>query len=222
MLFCEAILKSRCLTHAPADERPARRLPRRRPKTESRQSSHGYKSTRYWSSSHSRRLGPANRKYLWRLQPDVRRAGHIASGMEWLSEGVDRYGVEHPPLARVAAALGLYIIGLRSHRELGMWEDGAVSYRSVRLLMKSPWIASRSSNRWLTARLRCQPSAVTCSVVFSAIVWRPPNQLPKLISQRSHHYERCEQKLEGNVFPYRPPRRKPSLRSLSVYWEDCC
>ena len=49
---------------------------------------------------------------------------HIASGMLWLSEGRDRYGVEHPPLARVAAAAGLYLSGQRSHPNLGMWEEG--------------------------------------------------------------------------------------------------
>jgi hypothetical protein len=49
---------------------------------------------------------------------------HIACGMEWLSEGVYRYEPQHPPLARVAAALGPYLAGLRSHRLPGMWDEG--------------------------------------------------------------------------------------------------
>ncbi|MBZ5621557.1 MAG: glycosyltransferase family 39 protein [Acidobacteriia bacterium] len=39
---------------------------------------------------------------------------HIACGMEWLSQGSYRYETQHPPLARVAAALGPYLAGIRS------------------------------------------------------------------------------------------------------------
>jgi len=39
---------------------------------------------------------------------------HIAAGMEWLDRGVYRYEPQHPPLARVAAALGPYLLGIRS------------------------------------------------------------------------------------------------------------
>jgi hypothetical protein len=38
---------------------------------------------------------------------------HIATGMEWLQFGRYTYEPQHPPLARVAAALGLYLKGLR-------------------------------------------------------------------------------------------------------------
>jgi 4-amino-4-deoxy-L-arabinose transferase-like glycosyltransferase len=39
---------------------------------------------------------------------------HIASGMEWLDKHVYRYEPQHPPLARVAAAVGPYLLGIRS------------------------------------------------------------------------------------------------------------
>lgn len=40
--------------------------------------------------------------------------GHIASGMEWLDKGAYQWDPQHPPLARVAAALPLYLAGVRS------------------------------------------------------------------------------------------------------------
>jgi hypothetical protein len=39
---------------------------------------------------------------------------HLACGMEWLDKGVYRWEPQHPPLARVAAALGPYLSGIRS------------------------------------------------------------------------------------------------------------
>ncbi len=39
---------------------------------------------------------------------------HIACGMEWLDKGVYQWEPQHPPLARVAAALGPYLAGIRS------------------------------------------------------------------------------------------------------------
>ena len=39
---------------------------------------------------------------------------HIASGMQWLDQGVYRWDPKHPPLARVAMALGPYLLGIRS------------------------------------------------------------------------------------------------------------
>ena len=39
---------------------------------------------------------------------------HIACGMEWLDKGVYRWEPQHPPLARVASALGPYLLGVRS------------------------------------------------------------------------------------------------------------
>jgi hypothetical protein len=39
---------------------------------------------------------------------------HIACGMEWLDKGVYRWEPQHPPLARVAVAMGPYLFGVRS------------------------------------------------------------------------------------------------------------
>src|ERR1700728_1658422 len=39
---------------------------------------------------------------------------HLACGMEWLDRGVSRWGPQHPPLARVAAAMVPYLMGVRS------------------------------------------------------------------------------------------------------------
>ena len=40
---------------------------------------------------------------------------HIACGMEWLDKGVYQYESAHPPLGRIAAAMGPYLLGERSH-----------------------------------------------------------------------------------------------------------
>lgn len=55
---------------------------------------------------------------------------HIACGMEWLDKGVYRWEPQHPPLARVAAALGPYLSGIRSQNTprdifLAMSKEGA-------------------------------------------------------------------------------------------------
>jgi hypothetical protein len=55
---------------------------------------------------------------------------HLAAGLEWLSKGVYRYEAQHPPLARVAAALGPYLDGLRTDDNPDMWREGlAILYR---------------------------------------------------------------------------------------------
>ncbi len=49
---------------------------------------------------------------------------HIAAGMELLDRGVFAYEVQHPPLARVASALGPYLLGRRAHGIPGMRQEG--------------------------------------------------------------------------------------------------
>jgi len=39
---------------------------------------------------------------------------HLACGMEWLDKGVYEWEHQHPPLARIAVALGPYLTGIRS------------------------------------------------------------------------------------------------------------
>ena len=49
---------------------------------------------------------------------------HIASGMEWLDKGTYSYELQHPPLARVAMAVGPYLKGLRSHSLATATDEG--------------------------------------------------------------------------------------------------
>jgi hypothetical protein len=49
---------------------------------------------------------------------------HIACGMEWIDRGVYRYEPQHPPLTRVAAAIGPYLLGARSHGNTDINEEG--------------------------------------------------------------------------------------------------
>ncbi|HEY9479707.1 MAG TPA: glycosyltransferase family 39 protein, partial [Gemmatimonadaceae bacterium] len=49
---------------------------------------------------------------------------HLAAGIEWLREGSYHYDPQHPPLARVASALGPMLDGARSHHRRTMWEEG--------------------------------------------------------------------------------------------------
>src|SRR5947209_6721391 len=39
---------------------------------------------------------------------------HIGAGMEWLDKGSYTWERQHPPLARIASALGPYLMGARS------------------------------------------------------------------------------------------------------------
>ena len=49
---------------------------------------------------------------------------HLITGMEWLQRGTYTFEPLHPPLARVAIALGPYVSGLRLSDQHGMWEEG--------------------------------------------------------------------------------------------------
>jgi len=49
---------------------------------------------------------------------------HIATGMEWLQFGTYTFEPLHPPLARVAVALGPYLTGLRLQDHRNLWVEG--------------------------------------------------------------------------------------------------
>jgi len=49
---------------------------------------------------------------------------HVATGMEWLQNGTYTLEPMHPPLARVAVALGPFLSGIRWDPRLGMWQGG--------------------------------------------------------------------------------------------------
>ena len=51
---------------------------------------------------------------------------HVATGMEWLSQGKYTYEHLHPPLARVMDGLGLFVNGIRSIGEAKMSAEGNV------------------------------------------------------------------------------------------------
>jgi hypothetical protein len=50
--------------------------------------------------------------------------GHIAVGMQWLDEGVYTYESQHPPLARVAAAFGPFLVGRRTANQPNRDKEG--------------------------------------------------------------------------------------------------
>jgi Dolichyl-phosphate-mannose-protein mannosyltransferase len=49
---------------------------------------------------------------------------NIACGMEWLDKGTYNLGPFHPPLARIAMAVGPYLYGLRSQGVPDRWKEG--------------------------------------------------------------------------------------------------
>lgn len=49
---------------------------------------------------------------------------HVATGMEWLERGTYTFETLHPPLARVAVALGLYLSGVRLTGKRGTYAEG--------------------------------------------------------------------------------------------------
>jgi hypothetical protein len=51
-------------------------------------------------------------------------APNIACGMQWLDLGLYDYGPFHPPLARIAMALGPYLYGARAQKLPDRWKEG--------------------------------------------------------------------------------------------------
>lgn len=49
---------------------------------------------------------------------------HVATGMEWLAHGRYTYEEQHPPLSRIAAAAGPYLLGVRPLNHEAMWNEG--------------------------------------------------------------------------------------------------
>lgn len=50
---------------------------------------------------------------------------HIAAGLQWLSTGEYTYDLPHPPLGRLAIAIGPYLRGERSHGAAAVFDEGA-------------------------------------------------------------------------------------------------
>jgi hypothetical protein len=51
---------------------------------------------------------------------------HLAAGTEWIENGTYTYEDQHPPLARVAGALGLHLAGGRWTRNPSMYAEGYI------------------------------------------------------------------------------------------------
>jgi len=56
---------------------------------------------------------------------------HIAAGMELLDRGTFTYEPKHPPLARVAVALGPFLSGIRSQGDPNIWGEGRAIIHAV-------------------------------------------------------------------------------------------
>ena len=50
--------------------------------------------------------------------------GHIAVGMQWLDQGEYTYEFQHPPLARIAAAFGPFLVGRRTANQPNRDKEG--------------------------------------------------------------------------------------------------
>jgi hypothetical protein len=87
---------------------------------------------------------------------------HIACGIEWIQKGTYTFETQHPPLARVAAAIGPYLIGART--------VGEVHHDTLGVPIEGSRILSRNHEYDLTlalARLGILPFFwIACLVVF--------------------------------------------------------
>jgi hypothetical protein len=103
-------------------------------------------------------------------------AAHIACGMEWLTEHTYRREPLHPPLARVAVALGPFISGLRDQPQLPMTAAGNAvieangRYRSNLMLARLGvipffWLAGVVMWRFVSRRFGYWEAAVSIVVL---------------------------------------------------------
>ncbi len=106
---------------------------------------------------------------------------HVACGMEWLDRKTYTYEDQHPPLARVMAALGPYLAGARSLRLRGIYQEGAMilyvggNYDGKLALARLGilpffWIASLVVYGW--ARRACGPLVAVVAVFLFTML--PP------------------------------------------------
>jgi hypothetical protein len=82
---------------------------------------------------------------------------NIACGMQYLDLGRYDYGAFHPPLARLAMAVGPYLYGARSQKQPDRWHEGNAVL----------WSAARYGRTLTLARLGILPFFVlACSIVW--------------------------------------------------------
>lgn len=90
---------------------------------------------------------------------------HIGCGMQWLSEGRYDYEPQHPPLARVAAAMGPYLLGVRSQGTPKMNTDH--DFSMVVDGLKILYYGNHYEKTLTAARLGILPFFwVACAVVY--------------------------------------------------------
>src|ERR1700741_2947952 len=86
---------------------------------------------------------------------------NIACGMQYLDLGRYDYGAFHPPLARLAIALGPYLYGARSQKLPDRWHEGNAVLTSARRYGKAltlarlgilPFFVLASTCVWLWGR----------------------------------------------------------------------
>jgi hypothetical protein len=82
---------------------------------------------------------------------------HVAAGMEWLDRGTFVRGPEHPPLSRIAVALGPYLEGIRSQGKEDFWEEGNA-------------ILHANDNYWLNLSL-ARAGILPFFVLAALVVW---------------------------------------------------
>ncbi|MDB4873729.1 MAG: hypothetical protein JWM41_175 [Gemmatimonadetes bacterium] len=82
---------------------------------------------------------------------------HIAAGLQWLTTGRYDYDLQHPPLGRVAAAIGPYLRGARSSGAPGVFEEGA------RVLGSGP--------RYVDTLASARHGEIVFFLILAAVVW---------------------------------------------------
>ena len=103
---------------------------------------------------------------------------HIACGMEWLDHGTYHYEDQHPPLARIAAALLPYLHGARSKGLSNMSEEGSAIFDNAPVSLNLTlaragmlpffWIACLSLS-WLARQFCGVWNAVIALALFSTL-----------------------------------------------------
>ena len=102
---------------------------------------------------------------------------HLAAGLEWIENGTYTYEDQHPPLARVTGAIGLWLTGAKQTHNPDMYMEGFLllgqQHRYTRALFFSRlmmlpffWIASAVVYLW-TRRIADEYAALAATFLFT-------------------------------------------------------